>query len=75
MLVQLLFILYTAYLFSIVDNLLVGYADEATLISVAQRPANRVSVSNSLQCSVTLTRFVIGVPRGECVLMLVKLRP
>ena len=48
----LLFILYTADLFSIVDNLLVGYADDATLISVAQRPANRVSVSNSLQCDI-----------------------
>ena len=46
----LLFILYTADLFSIVDNLLVGYADDATLNSVAQRPANGVSVSNSLQC-------------------------
>ena len=43
----LLFILYTADLFSIVDNLLVGYADDATLISVAQRPAN----SNSLKFS------------------------
>ena len=46
------FILYTADLFSIVDNLLVGYADDATLISVTQRPANRVSVSNSLQCDI-----------------------
>ena len=27
-------------------------ADDATLISVAQRPANRVSVSNSLQCDI-----------------------
>ena len=48
----LLFILYTADLFSIVDNLFVSYADDATLISVAQRPANRVSVSNSLQCDI-----------------------
>ena len=48
----LLFILYTADLLSIVDNLLVGYADDATLISVAQRPANRVSVSNSPQCDI-----------------------
>ena len=36
----LLFILYTADLFSVVSNLLVGYADDATLISIAQRPAN-----------------------------------
>ena len=48
----LLFILYTADLFSIVENLLVGYADDATLISVAQRPTNIVSVSNSLQCDI-----------------------
>ena len=48
----LLFILYTADLFSVVSNLLVGYADDATLISVAQRPANRVEVSNSLQCDI-----------------------
>ena len=47
----LLFILYTADLFSIIDNLLVGYADDATLIS-ARRPANKVSVSNSLQCDI-----------------------
>ena len=47
----LLFILYTAYLFHIVDKLLVGYTDDGyTLISVAQRSANRVPVSNSLQC-------------------------
>ena len=35
----LLFILYTADLFSVVRNLLVGYADDATLISIAQLPA------------------------------------
>ena len=48
----LLFILFTADLFSVVDNLLVGYADDATLISVAQRPINRVAVSHSLQCDI-----------------------
>jgi len=45
----LLFILYTADLFSVVNNLLVGYADDATLVSVAQRPADREAVSRSLQ--------------------------
>ena len=59
MLGPLLFILYTTDLFSVVSNLLVGYADDATLISVAQRPADRVEVSNSLQycinhCSIFL---------------------
>ena len=48
----LLFILYTSDLFSVVSNLLIGYADDATLISVAQRPANRVEVSNSLQSDI-----------------------
>ena len=48
----LLFILYTADLFSVVNNLLVGYAEDATLISVAQRSANRVAVSNLLQCDI-----------------------
>ena len=43
-----LFILYTADLFSIMDNLLVVYADDATLISVAQRPAS-VLLSVSLK--------------------------
>ena len=49
---SLLFILYTADLFSVVCNLLVGFADDATLISIAQHPANRVAVSNSLQCNI-----------------------
>jgi len=48
----LLFIIYTADLFSVVSNLLVGYADDATLVSVAQSPANRIEISNSLQCDV-----------------------
>ena len=52
MLGPLLFILYTADLFSVVSYLLVGYADDATLISIAQRPANRVAVSNSLQSDI-----------------------
>ena len=45
----LLFILFTADLFSVTNNLLVGYADDATLISVAKRPSDRIAVSHSLQ--------------------------
>ena len=75
MLGPLLFILYTADLFSIVDNLLVGYADDATLISVALRPANRVAVSNSLQCDIDkIHNWCSTVPGGVCVLMMIKLR-
>ena len=48
----LLFILYTADLFSIVENLFDCNVDDATLISVTHRPAIRVSVSNSLQCDI-----------------------
>ena len=50
----LLFILYTADLFSVVSNLLVGYADDATLISIAYQIHSRV----------TLTRSVAGAIGG-----------
>ena len=50
----LLFILYTADLFSVVSNLLVGYDDDATFISIPQRPANRVAVSNSIQNDINI---------------------
>jgi hypothetical protein len=45
----LLFILYTADLFSVVDNVLVGYADDATLISLAESPGRRSVATDSLQ--------------------------
>ena len=42
---QLLFLLYTAELFSVVENKLYGYADDSTLVAVVQSPGERVSVS------------------------------
>ena len=43
-----LFLLYTAELFSIVDNKLYGYADDSTLLAVVPSPSERVSVTESL---------------------------
>ena len=44
----LLFLLYTSELFSILDNKLIGYADDSTLIAVAPSPGLRVVVAESL---------------------------
>ena len=38
-----LFLLYTAELFSIVENKLYGYADDSTLVAVVPSPARRVA--------------------------------
>ena len=38
----LLFLLYTSELFSIVENKLIGYADDSTLMAVVQSPGARV---------------------------------
>ena len=43
-----LFLLYTAELFSIVDNKLYGYADDSTLVAVVAFPGERVAVSESM---------------------------
>ena len=43
-----LFLLYTAELFSIVENKLYGYADDSTLVAVAPSPGERVAVSESM---------------------------
>ena len=43
-----LFLLYTAELFSIVENKLYGYADDSTLVAVASSPGERVAVSESM---------------------------
>ena len=43
-----LFLLYTAELFSIVENKLFGYADYSTLVAVAPSPVERVAVSESV---------------------------
>ena len=43
-----LFLLYTAELFSIVENKLYGYADDSTLVAVVASPGERVAVSESM---------------------------
>ena len=45
---QQLFLLYTAELFSIVENKLYGYADDSTLVAVMPSPGERVAVSESM---------------------------
>ena len=44
----LLFLLYTSELFSILENKLIGYVDDSTLISVVPSPGVRVAVADSL---------------------------
>ena len=41
----LLFLLYTAELFSVVENRLYGYTDDSTLVAVVPSPSERVAVS------------------------------
>ena len=43
----LLFLLYTSELFSILENKLIGYADDSTLIAVAPSPGLRVAAAES----------------------------
>ena len=42
------FLLYTAELFSIVENKLYGFADDSTLVAVVPSPGERVAVSESM---------------------------
>ena len=42
----LLFLLFTAELFSVVENKLYGYADDSTLVAVVPSPGERVAVSS-----------------------------
>ena len=44
----LLFLLYTSELFLILDNKLIGYADDSTLMAVGPSPGIRVAVAESL---------------------------
>ena len=44
----LLFLLYTSEHFSILENNLIGYADDSTLMAVVSSPAVRVAVAKSL---------------------------
>ena len=45
---QLLFLLYTSELFSILENKLIGYADDSTLMAIVPSPGVRVTVAESL---------------------------
>ena len=44
----LLFLLYTSELFSILENKLIGYADDSTLIAIVPSAGVRVTVADSL---------------------------
>ena len=44
----LLILWYTSELFSILDNKLIGYADDSTLMAVGPSPGVRVAVTESL---------------------------
>ena len=44
----LLFLLYTSELFSILENKLIGYADDSTLMAVVPSPGVRVAVAEFL---------------------------
>ena len=46
----LLFLLYTSELFSILENKLIGYADDSTLTAVVPSPCIGVIVAESLIC-------------------------
>ena len=52
-----LFLLYTSDLFSILENKLIGYADDSTLIVVVSSPVVRITVAES-------SRLVSGVTFG-----------
>ena len=44
----LLFLLYTSELFSILENILIGYADDSTLMAVVPPLGVRVTIAESL---------------------------
>ena len=44
----LLFLLYTSKIFSVLENKLIGYADDSTLMAVVPSPGVRVTVAESL---------------------------
>ena len=45
---QLLFLLYTSELFFILENKLIGYADDSTVMAVVPSPGARVMVAETL---------------------------
>ena len=62
----LLFLLYTSKLFSILENKLIGYADDSTFMAVMLSPGIRVAIAESLICN-------LGRVSEWCVLWGVKL--
>ena len=59
-----LFLLYTAELFSVVENKLYGYADDSTLVASVPSPGEWVAVSESLNRDLNSVRSRI-VTCGE----------
>ena len=53
---SLVFLLYTSELFSILENKLIGYADDSTLMAVVPSPCVRVAVAESLICDLGRVR-------------------
>ena len=49
----LLFLQYTSQLFSILENMLIGFADDSTLMAVVPSPGIRVTVAESLNCDLS----------------------
>ena len=45
---QLLYLLYTSELFSVLENKLISYADDSSLMAVVSSPGDRVTVEESL---------------------------
>ena len=58
----LLFLIYTSELFSILENKLIGYADDSTLIAVVPFPGHGVALAESL--SPNLVKLMSGVTFG-----------
>ena len=58
----LLFLLYTSELFSILENKLIGYADDSTLMAAVPSPGARVTVAEFLNRD--LVRVMRGVTFG-----------
>ena len=69
----LLFIMYTSELFSILENKLIGYANDSTL-SVVPSPCVRVKVAESLNRDLGKVIIVSDVTFGVRNLMRVRLR-
>ena len=51
-----LFLLYTSELFSVLENKLIGYADDSILIGVVPSPGLRVAVAESLSRNLVKVR-------------------